>query len=59
LLASLVVAYIMNPVFAVDFMKPHHEGEHDNPKFDKKVKRALMFMGCSVAIWLFDKLWYG
>ncbi len=25
LLASLVVAYIFNPVFAVDFMKPHHE----------------------------------
>src|ERR1700761_1768780 len=36
LLASLVVAYIMNPVFAVDFMKPHHEGEHDHPKFDRK-----------------------
>jgi len=26
LLASLVVAYIMNPVFAADFMKPHHHG---------------------------------
>jgi multidrug efflux pump len=25
LLASLLVAYIINPVFAVDFMKPHHE----------------------------------
>ena len=25
LLASLFVAYIINPVFAVDFMKPHHE----------------------------------
>ncbi|WP_419698641.1 efflux RND transporter permease subunit [Mucilaginibacter sp. NFX135] len=36
LLASLVVAYIINPVFAVDFMKPHHEGEHDNPRFDRK-----------------------
>ncbi|HTI61445.1 efflux RND transporter permease subunit [Mucilaginibacter sp.] len=45
LLASLVVAYIMNPVFAVDFMKPHHEGEHDNPRFDKKVLRTLAFMG--------------
>ncbi len=44
LLASLVVAYIINPVFAVDFMKPHHEGEHDNPKFDKKVIRALIFL---------------
>ncbi len=45
LLASLVVAYIMNPVFAVDFMKPHHEGEHDNPRFDKKVIRALAILG--------------
>ncbi|OOQ61659.1 efflux RND transporter permease subunit [Mucilaginibacter pedocola] len=44
LLASLVVAYIMNPVFAVDFMKPHHDGEHDNPKFDKATKRAMFFL---------------
>jgi multidrug efflux pump len=27
LLASLLVAYIINPVFAVDFMKPHAHGE--------------------------------
>jgi len=45
LLASLVVAYIMNPVFAVDFMKPHHDGEHDHPKFDRKVIRTLLFLG--------------
>jgi multidrug efflux pump subunit AcrB len=44
LLASLVVAYIMNPVFAVDFMKPHIEGEHDHPKFDKKVARTTIIM---------------
>ncbi|MDB5063349.1 MAG: copper transporter, partial [Mucilaginibacter sp.] len=44
LLASLVVAYIMNPVFAVDFMKPHHKGEHDNPKFDKPTKRAMIYL---------------
>jgi multidrug efflux pump len=50
LLASLLVAYIMNPVFAVDFMKPHHEGEHDNPKFDKKVMRVLMFMGGAAVV---------
>lgn len=45
LLASLVVAYIMNPVFAVDFMKPHIKGEHDHPKFDRSVKRALIWLG--------------
>lgn len=44
LLASLVVAYIINPVFAVDFMKPHHEGEHDNPRFDKKTVRVLLYL---------------
>ena len=50
LLASLVVAYIMNPVFAVDFMKPHHEGEHDNPKFDRKVRRALIFLAVAAVL---------
>ncbi len=44
LLASLVVAYIMNPVFAVDFMKPHIEGEHDHPKFDKKTVRTSIIL---------------
>ncbi|MFD0750244.1 efflux RND transporter permease subunit [Mucilaginibacter calamicampi] len=44
LLASLLVAYIFNPVFAVDFMKPHVEGEHDKPKFDKKVARVVIIM---------------
>ncbi|WP_214070770.1 efflux RND transporter permease subunit [Mucilaginibacter sp. dw_454] len=44
LLASLVVAYLFNPVFAVDFMKPHVEGEHDHPKFDKKTRRSLIYL---------------
>jgi multidrug efflux pump len=50
LLASLVVAYIMNPVFAVDFMKPHIEGEHDHPKFDKKVTRTTIIMAVTAAV---------
>ena len=41
LLASLVVAYIINPVFAVDFMDSHHGGEHHKPRFDKTVKKVL------------------
>ncbi|MDB5138763.1 MAG: efflux transporter permease subunit, partial [Mucilaginibacter sp.] len=41
---------IMNPVFAVDFMKPHHEGEHDHPKFDRKVGRALIYLGIAAVI---------
>lgn len=50
LLASLVVAYIMNPVFAVDFMKPHHDGEHDHPKFDKPTKRAMIYLGIATIV---------
>ncbi len=39
LLGSLVVAYIINPVFAVQFMKPHEPREAIfNPKFTKQVK---------------------
>lgn len=44
LLASLVVAYIINPVFAVDFMKPH-DGEHKKPSFDQQVKKTLYIFG--------------
>lgn len=43
LLASLLVAYIINPVFAVDFMKPHTHSD-DKPKFDKSVKKNLYIM---------------
>jgi multidrug efflux pump len=37
LLASLLVAYIINPVFAVDFMKPHAHGESH-----KKITRGYI-----------------
>ncbi len=50
LLASLVVAYIMNPVFAVDFMKPHVEGEHDHPKFDRSVRKALIYLAVATIV---------
>ena len=36
LLASLVVAYIINPVFAVDFMKPHEEEKLNHGKLSRK-----------------------
>jgi len=37
LLASLIVAYIINPVFAVSFMKPEdHSHDADKPRFTKK-----------------------
>ncbi|MCW3461986.1 efflux RND transporter permease subunit [Chitinophaga nivalis] len=36
--ASLIVAYVINPVFAVDFMDRHEGEHHPKPKFDKKFK---------------------
>lgn len=48
LLASLIVAYIINPVFAVDFMKPE-DRSNAKPVFDKNVKQNLMIFG-AVAI---------
>ncbi|MBK0381630.1 efflux RND transporter permease subunit [Pedobacter sp. SD-b] len=50
LLASLVVAYIINPVFAVDFMESHDENEVYKPTFDKKVKKTLMYLGIAAVI---------
>ncbi|MCC6722489.1 MAG: efflux RND transporter permease subunit [Bacteroidia bacterium] len=38
LLASLVVAYIINPVFAVQFMKPHENP--DDPNVKRKSKKG-------------------
>ncbi|RAJ85882.1 multidrug efflux pump subunit AcrB [Chitinophaga dinghuensis] len=34
--ASLIVAYIINPVFAVDFMDRHEGENHPKPKFNRK-----------------------
>ncbi len=44
LVASLLVAYIMNPVFAVDFMN-EHEHDHSDTKFTKGFKVTLVVMG--------------
>jgi multidrug efflux pump len=42
LTSSLVIAYIINPVFAVSYMKPHDEKDYD-PK--KKLKLSLILFG--------------
>lgn len=44
--ASLLVAYIISPVFAVAFMKPHHdEGEAKKSKWTKGAKITSIIMG--------------
>ncbi|MBE7176061.1 MAG: efflux RND transporter permease subunit [Mucilaginibacter polytrichastri] len=42
LVASLIVAYVINPVFAVQFMKPHVEHEHGRPTFDRHTRRVTI-----------------
>ncbi len=42
LLASLFVAYIINPVFAVDFMKSHEEEAKDHGRISKKGRMQLV-----------------
>lgn len=44
LLASLIVAYIMNPVFAADFMTAH-DHDHDKSKFSKGFKVTAIVFG--------------
>ncbi len=52
LLASLVVAYIMNPVFAVDFMKPE-ENEGERKKITKQFKiTAAVFVVLALLFYL-------
>jgi multidrug efflux pump subunit AcrB len=45
LLASLFVAYIINPVFAVDFMKPHHHDEESKGKLTRGFKITAIVFG--------------
>jgi multidrug efflux pump len=45
LLASLVVAYLINPVFAVDFMKTHDEEKKQYGKLTRKAKMQLILYG--------------
>jgi multidrug efflux pump subunit AcrB len=42
LIASLLVAYIINPVFAVDFMKPHTTDHTAKKRFNKRDKVLLV-----------------
>ena len=53
LTASLVVAYIMNPVFAVDFMKPH-SSESERKKFSKGTKITLIIMVALAFLFYFN-----
>ncbi len=57
LLASLAVAYIINPVFAVDFMKPHKEGDDGKRKWKKKDKIIMIIFLSLAAICYLAQAW--
>lgn len=50
LVASLLVAYIINPVFAVDFMKPHDASDTGKRKWGKKDKIIMIIFLSVMAI---------
>lgn len=55
LLASLLVAYIINPVFAADFMKPHDHDHGSKPKVTKGFKvTAVVFGGIALVSYLIN-----
>lgn len=61
LLASLVVAYIINPVFAVDFMKPHNDEHHEEAKKVTKGYKitAVIFVALALVFYLFGSMGMG
>ena len=55
LLASLLVAYIINPVFAADFTKPHDHDHGNKPKFSKGFKvTTVVFAGIAIVSYLIN-----
>ncbi len=53
LLASLLVAYIINPVFAADFMTPHDHDHDEKPKFSRGFKvTSVIFGGIALVSYL-------
>lgn len=58
LLASLLVAYIINPVFAVDFMKPDNPDQ--KPKADKRFKIVgVIFAALALIFYVFGSIGIG
>jgi len=55
LLASLMVAYIINPVFAADFMKPHKEVDPNQSAFSKGFKvTTVIFAAIALVFYMIN-----
>lgn len=60
LLASLLVAYIINPVFAVDFMKPHDVHDTGKRTWSKKDKVVMViFLAVALLFYVFQAWGFG
>lgn len=60
LLASLLVAYIINPVFAVDFMKPHDAHDTGKRTWSKKDKVVMViFLAVALLFYVFQAWGFG
>ena len=60
LLASLFVAYIINPVFAVDFMKSHKEEFQNYGKINRKAwLRLLLYAIVAIIFYSMGKIAFG
>ena len=57
LLASLFVAYIINPVFAVDFMKPHNPNDTGERVFTKKDKIIMIIAATIILLSYITRSW--
>lgn len=57
LIASLMVAYIINPVFAVDFMKPHDVNDTGKRKWGKRDKVIMVVFLALIAIAYVFRSW--
>jgi multidrug efflux pump subunit AcrB len=57
LLASLFVAYIINPVFAVDFMKPHNPNDTGVRLFTKKDKIIMVIAVTIILLSYITRSW--
>lgn len=59
LLASLLVAYIINPVFAVDFMKPHEPGESHKKITKGYVITMIVFVVIALIVYASGSFGFG
>jgi len=57
LIASLLVAYVINPVFAVDFMKPHNLKDDGTRRFKKKDRNLMIIFLSAAAIFYIARQW--